>query len=54
MALASQDAEPMPDFRIRHPANTELTSNLIGRTSLIEKRRPEIRQRLAGYAITVN
>lgn len=54
MALASQDVEPVPDFHVRKPPNSVFTDNLIGRFSPIGERRPEIRQRLAGYGITPN
>lgn len=54
MALASEDAEPTPNFHVAIPSNATITDNLLGKTSLIGERRPEIRQRLAGYGISVN
>lgn len=54
MALASHEAEPVPNFHVEIPANSAFTNNLLGKTSLIGERRPEIRQRLAGFGITVN
>jgi len=54
MALASDDAEPVPNFHIGKPIGTVWTNNLIGRFHPIGPRRPEIKQRLAGFGITVN
>nr|WPV71142.1 MAG: putative capsid protein [Ips partiti-like virus 1] len=54
MALASDDAEPVPNFHIRKPQGTVWTNNLVGRFHPIGPRRPEIKQRLAGFGITVN
>lgn len=54
MALASHEAEQVPNFHVEIPANSAFTNNLLGKTSLIGERRPEIRQRLAGFGITVN
>lgn len=54
MALASDEAEPTPNFHVRKPANTNWTNNLVGRFYPIGPRRPEIKQRLAGYGITVH
>lgn len=54
MALASEDAEPVPNFHIGKPEWSEFTTNLIGNFSPIGQRRPEIIQRLAGYGITVD
>lgn len=52
MALASEAIEPKPDFRIRKPARSVFTQNLVGYHTPIGPRRPEIAQRLAGYGIT--
>lgn len=52
MALASEGDEPAVNFHIGTPANTQLSSNLVGRFSPIGPRRQEIRQRLIGMGIT--
>lgn len=52
MALAHPHAEPLPNFHIGKPANTEFTTNWVGTFYPIGQRRPEIGQRLAGYGIT--
>lgn len=54
MALASAVPEPIPNFRIGRPENTQFTANLVGNTTPIGPRRPEIIQRLAGYGITAD
>lgn len=54
MALASDEAEPVPNFHIGRPVGTDWTDNLVGRFHPIGPRRPEIKQRLAGFGITVN
>lgn len=54
MALASDEDEPIPNFHIALPPHSEITDNLLGKTQLIGERRPEIKQRLAGYGISVN
>ncbi|KAG5870385.1 hypothetical protein JTB14_037698 [Gonioctena quinquepunctata] len=54
MALASEDAEPVPSFHIGKPAGTDFTNNLIGNFSPIGQRRPKIHQQLAGYGNTVD
>lgn len=54
MALAADGAEPVPNFRIGIPAGAHITQNLVGNTTPIGPRRPEIIQRLAGYGITAN
>lgn len=54
MALASEEAEPVPNFDVGKPAATNWTNNLVGRFYPIGPRRPEIKQRLAGFGITVN
>ncbi|XP_026466111.1 uncharacterized protein LOC113369758 [Ctenocephalides felis] len=54
MALPAADLERMPNFRIRSPAGTRFTQNLVGNTLPIGPRSPEIIQRLAGYGITAN
>ncbi|KAG5866991.1 hypothetical protein JTB14_028180 [Gonioctena quinquepunctata] len=50
MALASEEAEPVPNFHIGKPAGTDFTNNLIGKFSPIGQRRPEIKQRSAGLS----
>ncbi|KDR10044.1 uncharacterized protein LOC110838296 [Zootermopsis nevadensis] len=52
MALASPHAEPVPNFHIGKPPNTEFTTNWVGKFYPIGPRSPEIGQRLAGYGIT--
>lgn len=52
MALAAAEIEPTPNFRIGRPVNSEFTKNLVGNTTPIGPRRPEIAQRLAGLGIT--
>jgi hypothetical protein len=52
MALASLEAEPVPNFHIGVPVHSEVTANLAGSFFPIGQQRPEIRQRLAGYGIT--
>ncbi|CAH0562740.1 unnamed protein product [Brassicogethes aeneus] len=47
MAVASQDAEPLPNFRFGIPDHSEVTTNLVGKPRVIGERRPAIRQRLA-------
>lgn len=54
MSLATADPEPIPNFRIGVPAGSRITQNLVGNTTPIGPRRPEIIQRLAGYGITAN
>lgn len=51
MALASPDAEPVPDFRIGQPEHSRFTNNLLGRFSPLGPRRPERVQRLGSYGI---
>lgn len=54
MALASNDPEPIPNFRVAVPENSVISENLAGRMGTIGPRRPEIIQRLAGFGITQN
>lgn len=54
MALASEEAEPVPNFHVGRPVATNWTNNLVGRFYPIGPRRPEIKQRLARFGITVN
>jgi hypothetical protein len=54
MTLARAEPEPVPNFRIGTPPNSQTTENLAGNTVPIGPRRPEIIQRLAGYGITAD
>ncbi|KAL1492946.1 hypothetical protein ABEB36_011107 [Hypothenemus hampei] len=45
MAVASAPAEPIPNFHVGKPANSEITNNLVGKFYPIGPRRPEIAQR---------
>jgi hypothetical protein len=54
MALAMHQPEPQPNFRVGIPPGPQVTSNLVGNTTPIGPRRPQIVQRLAGYGITAN
>lgn len=52
--LASPDPEPVPNFRVGTPPNSQVTENLVGNTTPVGPRRPETIQRLAGHGITAN
>lgn len=54
MALAAAALEPVPNFRVAIPASTRISQNLVGNTTPIGPRRPEIVQRLTGLGITAN
>lgn len=53
MTLASPDDEPIPNFRVGKPAGSNFTKNLVGNITPIGPRRPEIRQQLTSYGITL-
>lgn len=54
MVMALAAPEPIPNFRFGVPPNSRVTNNLVGNTTPIGPRRPEIVQRLAGLGITAN
>lgn len=53
MASAAADPEPRPNFKVWIPANSRVSRNLVGNTTPIQPRRPEVIQCLAGYGHTI-